>query len=238
MQNSVVLTLDIGTTSCKLVLIDKNGHELFSDKAHYPLLFPKPGQVEQDPQAIWSSIQTLLKRLSRDAGETYDIEAMAISSQISAHFLVDDAGTPLTNIISWMDSRAAAQASDLVSAYSKTQLRDALGMDMLIGPAFSIPKLKWLATHAAPTLARARYLIQIKEYVIWQLTGEWRSDLTSLKGVVNQQTRRLSTELLRWAGAPEGIIPPYGDPWDIAGYTRCCRQPEYPGRHAGYFGLE
>lgn len=92
-------------------------------------------------------------------------------------------------------------------------------MDMLIGPAFIVPKLKWLATHQPQTLARARYCIQIKDYVIWQLTGEWRSDLTSLKGIVNQQTRRLSSQLLDWAGAPADIIPPFGDPWDIAGYT-------------------
>ncbi len=219
MQNSVVLTLDIGTTSCKLVLVDRNGHELFSDKARYELYFPAPGRVEQDPREIWSSIRTMLQRLSRDAGETYDIEAMAISSQISAHFLVDGEGTPLTNILSWMDSRSANEARELVDSFSREELCAELGMDMLIGPAFIVPKLKWLAANEPQALARARYIIQIKEYVIWQLTGEWRSDLTSLKGIVNQKTHRLSTGLLRWAGVSEEIIPPYGNPWDIAGYT-------------------
>ncbi len=220
MQSSVILTLDIGTTSCKLVLVNQHGHELFSDKTHYPLFFPKAGHVEQNPQEIWSNIQGMLRSLSRNAGKAYNIEAMAISSQISAHFLVDAEGNPLTNIISWMDSRAAKEARDLVNSYTKAELREELGMDMLIGPAFIPPKLKWLAVNQPQTLARARYLVQIKEYVIWQLTGEWRSDLTSLKGIVNQQNRRLSSKLLRWAGAPDGIIPPCGDPWDIAGHIK------------------
>ncbi|OON42028.1 hypothetical protein BTJ39_02415 [Izhakiella australiensis] len=217
MNGSVILTLDIGTTSCKLVLIDRHGHELFTDKTHYPLFFPAPGRVEQDPQEIWSNIKAMLQRLPTQSAHAENIAAFAISSQISAHFLVDEAGVPLTNIISWMDSRALAEAQELVGAYSKADLHHELGMDMLIGPAFIAPKLKWLAKNEAAKLAQARYLVQIKEYVIWQLSGQWRSDLTSLKGIVNQQNRRLSTRLLAWAGAPQSIIPPCGDPWDIVG---------------------
>lgn len=217
MKSSVVLTLDIGTTSSKLVLIDKHGHELFTDKASYPLYFPVPGYVEQDPREIWKNIHDMLSRLSREAGDTYNIDAIAISAQISAHFLVADDGTPLTNVISWMDSRASAEAKELINAFSQEELRHELGMDMLIGPAFIVPKLKWLAKNEPELLAKARHLVQLKEYIIWQLTGEWRADLTSLKGIVNQQTHALSHKLLQWAGVQESIIPPYDNPWSIAG---------------------
>ena len=217
MKSSVVLTLDIGTTSSKLVLIDKFGHELFSDKASYPLYFPSQGHVEQNPREVWRNICEMLMRLSSEAGQTYCIEAIAISSQISAHFLVDNDGEPLTNVISWMDSRASQEAKELIETFSREELHDELGMDMLIGPAFIAPKLKWLARNEPDLLSRARHLVQLKEYAIWQLTGEWRSDLTSLKGIVNQRTQRPSTRLLRWAGVPDHIIPPYDQPWAIAG---------------------
>ncbi|ORM71203.1 xylulokinase [Pantoea rwandensis] len=217
MKSSVVLTLDIGTTSSKLVLIDKFGHELFSDKAAYPLYFPEAGHVEQDPREIWRNICEMLARLSSEAGQTYCIEAVAISSQISAHFLVAENGEPLTNIISWMDSRASQEARELVDTFSKKELREELGMDMLIGPAFIAPKLKWIANNKPDLLARAHHLVQLKEYIIWQLTGVWRSDLTSLKGILNQRTRKLSSVLLNWAGVPESIIPPHDNPWATAG---------------------
>ncbi|WP_157032629.1 xylulokinase [Erwinia typographi] len=217
MKSSVVLTLDIGTTSSKLVLIDKLGHKLFSDKASYPLYFPSPGHVEQDPWEIWRKICEMLARLFSEAGQTYCIEAVAISSQISAHFLVAADGEPLTRVISWMDSRASQEAKELVETFSRTELHDELGMDMLVGPAFIAPKLKWLARHEPAQLSRAHHLVQLKEYVIWQLTGVWRSDLTSLKGIVNQRTQVLSAKLLKWAGVSAQIIPPHDNPWAVAG---------------------
>ena len=50
-----ILALDQGTTSSRAILFDKAGAVVAVAQKEFPQLFPKPGWVEHDPAAIWSS---------------------------------------------------------------------------------------------------------------------------------------------------------------------------------------
>ncbi len=52
---SNLLGIDLGTSSVKVVLVDERGDVLGRGSGDYPLLTPKPGWVEQDPQSWWSA---------------------------------------------------------------------------------------------------------------------------------------------------------------------------------------
>ena len=41
--------IDLGTSACKLLLVDEQGTVLSTVSKEYPLSFPKPGWSEQDP---------------------------------------------------------------------------------------------------------------------------------------------------------------------------------------------
>ena len=50
-----VLALDQGTTSSRAILFDARGAVVSLAQQEFPQIFPAPGLVEHDPEAIWSS---------------------------------------------------------------------------------------------------------------------------------------------------------------------------------------
>lgn len=55
-MKSSILTVDIGTSSCKTVLFSESGTILAQGKGQYSLLFPQEGRVEQDPEEIFAGV--------------------------------------------------------------------------------------------------------------------------------------------------------------------------------------
>jgi glycerol kinase len=50
-----VLALDQGTTSSRSILFDSEGAAVATAQKELPQLYPRPGWVEHDPEAIWQS---------------------------------------------------------------------------------------------------------------------------------------------------------------------------------------
>ena len=61
-----LLGIDVGTTGCKTELIGVDGESLSKAYREYPLLFPKPSWVEQDPEEGWwrATVETIQEVLS------------------------------------------------------------------------------------------------------------------------------------------------------------------------------
>ena len=45
-----LLGIDIGTSACKIAVFEKNGRVMAQSSEPYPLYYPNPGWVEQDPE--------------------------------------------------------------------------------------------------------------------------------------------------------------------------------------------
>jgi len=52
MPRSFILALDQGTTSSRALLFDHEGSVVAQAARELPQIFPKPGWVEHDPEAI------------------------------------------------------------------------------------------------------------------------------------------------------------------------------------------
>ena len=59
--------IDIGTSGAKGVLLAATGAVLARAAATYPLLTPRPGWTEQEPEAWWQATVTVLQQLSAAA---------------------------------------------------------------------------------------------------------------------------------------------------------------------------
>ena len=147
-----VLGIDQGTSSVKVVLIDESGRELGKQSAGYPLLKPRPGWVEQDPEDWWraacSAVQALLAETGTDPG---DVAGVALSGQINGAVVADASGACLRNSLIWLDHRSAEEcrwaeerAGDLLRdrAFSR------------VTPVNFLAKLLWLHRHEADLLSR------------------------------------------------------------------------------------
>ena len=66
MVSEFVIGIDVGTTNCKCVLVDKNCMIIKKLVHEIPLSIPNEGWAEQDPEIWWKVIKNLLKRIISD----------------------------------------------------------------------------------------------------------------------------------------------------------------------------
>ncbi|KIL40438.1 hypothetical protein SD70_13570 [Gordoniibacillus kamchatkensis] len=212
------LGIDIGTSSCKAILFDEKGREAAAASSGYPIYRSGPiGAAEQDPHEIWQAVCDAVVRLRLSPEQRSKLAALSISSQISSHFFVDGDHRPLTRIVSWMDRRASTEAAEMKRAFSPTELRRLLGATLPAGASWPVPKLKWFNRYRPGIIERANYIVQPKDWVLWKMTGQWKTDVSSLRGIVHQQTKKACLPLLEWAGVSPRIVPPSGEPWEVVG---------------------
>ena len=48
--------IDLGTSACKMLLVDEAGQVCGTVAREYPLNFPRPGWSEQDPARWWQAV--------------------------------------------------------------------------------------------------------------------------------------------------------------------------------------
>jgi len=82
MPRSFILALDQGTTSSRALLFDHEGSVVAQAARELPQIFPKPGWVEHDPEAIWSSqLAAAREALEKAQVPASDVAAIGITNQ-------------------------------------------------------------------------------------------------------------------------------------------------------------
>ncbi|KAM6919020.1 glycerol kinase 5 [Xenentodon cancila] len=111
-----ILSVDVGTTSIRGHVYDKEAKVRGSCTKKVVLLYPEVGHVEIEPNALWQSFITVIKGAVQDAGvQMHQVEALGISTQRATFTTWDrKTGIPFHNFISWQDQRAA----DLVKSWN------------------------------------------------------------------------------------------------------------------------
>src|SRR3984893_10949367 len=77
-----VLALDQGTTSSRAILFNHDGAIVSVAQQEFPQIYPAPGLVEHDPEAIWSSQMAVAQEAMKKVNATAaDIAALGITNQ-------------------------------------------------------------------------------------------------------------------------------------------------------------
>ncbi|XP_011150642.1 putative glycerol kinase 5 isoform X2 [Harpegnathos saltator] len=104
-----VAALDIGTTTVRFHILDKNAITVASSSEKVKLIYPQPGYVEIDPNDLWEIIMKVIKdTLDGSKIDSRLIQSLGISSQ-RASFITWSlkTGLPFHRFITWKDQRAA-----------------------------------------------------------------------------------------------------------------------------------
>lgn len=176
------LAYDLGTTSTKAVLISNDVQFIDSSVEDYQTYFPQPGFAEHDPEDWWRTlITTTHNLLTKTNTDPSDICAITFSSQMQGLMPVDKHGTPLMRCMIWLDSRGAEMMHKLwpwprIMGYSPYRLfrkflRITGGAPGLSGKD-QIPKILWLKKYHPQILEQTYKFLDVKDYVIYRLTGE------------------------------------------------------------------
>jgi len=170
-----VMALDQGTTSSRTILFDHSGRIVSMSQQEFPQLFPGPGHVEHDPEAIWSSqIRTARDAMVRVHATPADIAAIGVTNQRETTVLWEKAtGRPVANAIVWQSRVTAPICERLKAAGHEPMVRQKTGL--VLDAYFSGTKIKHLLdAHDGLRARAARGEIlfgTIDTFLVWRLTG-------------------------------------------------------------------
>ena len=115
------------------------------------------------------------------AGGLDDVDAVSIAAQQHGMVCLDDAGDVVRPALLWNDTRSAAAAAELVDELSPEVWAQAVGS--VPTAAFTVAKLRWLATHEPEHARRVAAVCLPHDWLTWQLGGATSLDtLTTDRG--------------------------------------------------------
>jgi glycerol kinase len=139
-----ILALDQGTSSSRAILFDHSGVAIAQASAEFPQIFPQPGWVSHDPEAIWSSQIGCAHEVLRQSGRAPgDIAAIGITNQRETTIVWDRAtGRAINDAVVWQCRRTADICEDLRARGLEFEVRRRTGL--VIDAYFSGTKARWL----------------------------------------------------------------------------------------------
>lgn len=183
------LGIDLGTSSCKCTLLDRQGRLLALVNQPYPGGQSSSQWKTQQPEALIQGMTRAVKRAVAEAGaDPARCAAASLGCALHGLLLLDREGRPLTPVSTWADDRAASQAEPWRNSEEGRVLYQATGCPP--HGMYPLYKLGWLKKHQPELFNRAAQAVSAKEYVTAALTGEYLVDysLASGSGLLNVHT--------------------------------------------------
>ena len=180
---TAILGLDLGTTEVKAGLVGLDGRLLAIARAGYGLAVGHgTGWAEQDPTAWWSAAVVAVRSLRPP--EPVDVVAIGVDGHGPTLAALDDHGEATRPAITFLDTRAVAEADELAAA---TGIRG-----WGLGP---LPAALWVERHEPDVAARTRWYLTTWEWLALRLTGEPAAPLVPGQAVPDPATVGAATGL-------------------------------------------
>jgi glycerol kinase len=167
-----ILAIDQGTTNTKVLLFDDAGTIVARASRPVAIAFPQPGWVEQDPAALWRSVEDGIEACFR--ATTVRPDAVAVTNQRESVLVWErDSGRPLGPCIVWQCRRTSGFCEELRRRGLQQTIEHKTGLT--IDPLFSASKIRWLLDAIPDGQARASAgelcAGTVDSWVLWNLTG-------------------------------------------------------------------
>ncbi len=194
-----IIGIDIGTTHCKLVVVNRDNEVVFSVKKNCRSFTNDEGMHEQDAEEIFAIVmEMVIKGLEHTPPE--NISCISFSCAMHSILAIDEQGKPLMRGITWADNRAAACAVQLRQSPAATELFAQTGTPIHAMTPFC--KLVWLKQEQPALFEKAYKFISLKEYIFNCLFDEYIIDeaMACGTGLFNLHTRQWNQASLEVAG--------------------------------------
>ena len=163
----LILTLDVGTTSVKACLFDRQLRQTALTSREYALQ-TRGVCAEVEAQVYLDAAAQCILALPAEARAK--VCAVALTTQGETLLCVDRQGKALRPAIVWLDSRAEAQAARLAAALDRQRFYERTGLPELSG-ALPLAKLLWLREQEPESWARTDKFLLLEDYLMLWLTG-------------------------------------------------------------------
>jgi len=209
---SPYLALDLGTSSVKAVVFDRNGRVAWEKATGAEATGLIGVGTEIAPEELWRKTCLLVRAATSAVGP---MGAVGVTGQLSL-VLLDEDRNPSTHLVTWSDQRAKAEALELSQSLGPSA-RAATGRS--VTAELTAPRLLWFREHRPEVYARTVTVLTLKDFVVERLTGNVVTDATSASYTMLYDVghRRWSNELLEACALPAQLMPPVLEAGALAG---------------------
>lgn len=177
-----LIGIDLGTSGTKTVLFDQNGAAIASATVEYPLYQPKNGWAEQEPSDWWQAAAATVRRVIDESGVAPEaVKGVGLSGQMHGLVMLDEAGEPLRRSIIWCDGRTSQECEEITALVGRQRLIEITANPALTG--FTASKILWVRRHEPKLYAKCRHILLPKDYIRYQLTGEFATEVSDASGM-------------------------------------------------------
>jgi gluconokinase len=207
----LVLAIDIGTSSARVVLYDGRGRAIDGVVAQerYAIGARADGAAEDDPDAAIARVARCIDAALGLAGPLASrISAVAVDTLVTTTMAIDAVGRPLTPLITYADTRNAADADDLRRTLDESAIHDRTGC--LLRTSYWPARLAWFRRTQPALWRMAARWMTLGEYLELQLFGTCRASysVASWSGLLDRRRLDWDAPLLDLLGLrPDQLSP-------------------------------
>ena len=218
--------IDLGTSSVKLILIDKNQNILASASCKLTSQNLKDGYSEQNPQEWISATKKCLSSIkSKSPVEFSETVSMGISGHMHGATIIDNEGKVIRPCILWNDTRSHKECIEFEK--QSFDVRSISGNITM--PGFTAPKINWIKNNEIENFNKIYKVLLPKDYLRFYLTGEFYSEMSDASGTLwlDIKNRKWSNKLLSCSFLEEKHMPKLVEGNEEAGYLKKSLLEEY-----------
>ncbi len=212
-----LLGLDIGTSSCKSVIIDENGKVISKATASYGIISSGKGVSEIEPRTLWDGVvRCTLEMSMRNPGVLKQIDVCAVTGQMRGVIMLGSDNKPLRPAILWNDNRCVPQLQYLYSNH-RTHIEGKTKNPL--NTMCTLPKLMWLTDNEPEIIKKTHMILYPKDYIAFRLCGEFSTDVSDASGssMFSPISNTWIEEFLKQAGINLSQLPDIHHSTDIIG---------------------
>lgn len=212
---NMYIGIDLGTSSVKLVLVEKSGEILKTISGSYEVKIPKPSWSEQDPNSWYLETYRCLKEIVK--GHEHDIEGIGFSGQMHGLVLLGEGDRVLRNAILWNDQRTIKEVDYLNNIIGIDKLLEYTGNIAMTG--LTAPKIMWVKANEPEVFSQIKKIMLPKDYLLYILSGVFASDVSDLSGTLffDPKTKTYSEEMLGILGIDKTVLPAIYESHQVVG---------------------
>lgn len=205
MAKEITIGIDIGTSGCKSVAV-RGGRVLASATEHYPLYTPRAGRSEQNPSDWWGGVCRSVRSVCGEIN-VGDIAAISLSGQMHGMVALGKNREVIRPAILWNDQRTQKQCDEIASlAGGLDGLLEHTNNRMLTG--YTGGKILWMRENEPENFRRTVKIINPKDYILYRLTGEIKTDMSDASGtgLFDVESRSWAVGLLNKLGLDPALF--------------------------------
>jgi xylulokinase len=228
----LVVSADFGTSAVKVGVVDRNLNILARAVETYPLDLDAGGHAEQAPQDLWAALARALRTLGHEIPNLKERTGVLVfCSQICGVICADENGTPLRPCLTWLDKRAAPLGRELIGGFPEVLGYKLTKLQRWLRLANGAPakngmdpttKLLWLMQNEPETVARTRWFLDVKDWLVHCATGVFTTcpESANLTWLMDTRPGRegWSPALAKMTGIPLDKMPKITSGTEVVGH--------------------